>query len=503
MANIEDFDNFKAEWAEEALDHYDKTTWPEPDVFNDDQIARWRLEFEQPNQAIEEIYYWILDNLKLEDKFPHFDKVVDVFTASEQSAFFGGAEQRLGLRRDRVSQYLATIGKMIKELFQLVRELRILDERLEYYVESNKGDLASEITLKGYWIDLVEGGAKNPASVYGMARELQFVTLPDIFFGTPPMPSAKVDEYVQKLSFNRKVKEVLSRKLKSYLVWKEHTHKEMKTRRVFTLKYLRQHYDIIKMYMAWVKPYLKNIKRMQMDLNKMDSADIVSAFEGSLIEIEFIARRPIKNGVHACLDCHFYYRSRPELKFVQEGYQRGPIHTGKTQMTLRAYSWTTEQLMAFKKFKEQEDFDLLASVDASVQAAYTAMGEELEKYLAEAGENMLSEYAQIKKKEEEEQHTKHILQNPLLSIFRGLGDMGKSFTFKPASARHGEEKCGKCHKKVDGHDPFCTHCGTPLRKLSKKEAFEIENARKEARKYLQEHLYTIVKRFKAAHGMYY
>lgn len=501
MVHIEEFNGFKEEEAEEALNNYMKTNWPEPTIFNGDQPARWRLEYELYNQSVEEIYFWMLDNLKLEDEFAVFDKVIDVFTASEQSAFFGVAQQRLGLQQDRVSQYLATIGKMIKELFQLVRELRILDERLEYYTTSYKNDLASEITLKGYWIDLVEGGAKNPASVYGMARELQFVTLPDIFFGAPPMHPDKVDEYVKGLGFNRKVKEVLSRKLKSYLVWKDHTFKELKTRRIFTLKYLRQHYDIIKMYMVWVKPYLKNIKRMQMDLGKMDTADIVSAFEGSLIEIEFIARKPIKEtGVHACLDVHFFYRSRPELKFVQEGYQRGPIHVGKTIMTLRAYAWTDEELAAFKHFKEQEDFDLLSTVDASVQAAYTAMGEELENYLAEAGENMMTEFGKQKKQEEEEKERVHHLQSPFLSIFRGFTDIGRSF--KPM--KHDEHaKCPKCHKAVKGHSPWCNHCGTALRKPTKKELFEIDTAKKEAKKHLQEHMYTAVKRFKAAHGFYY
>ena len=117
----------------------------------------------------------------------------------------------------------------------------IIDERLELYNKSREGDLASEIALKGYWIDLVEGGAKNPASVYGMARELQFGTLPDLFFGAKIMKSNEVQKEVEALEFNKKVKEVLMRKLKTFIIWKEHTYKELNNRRNFNIKYLRQH----------------------------------------------------------------------------------------------------------------------------------------------------------------------------------------------------------------------------------------------------------------------
>ena len=142
-----------------------------------------RAVLQEFNQSIEEMYFWLLEEIRQSQGFKDITKITDIFSASEQSAFFGSAQQRLGLQQDKVSQFLATIGKMVKELFQLVRELRILDERLGYYVDSSdatsKSRESAEITLKGIWIDLIEQEAKNPASVYGMSRELQFTTLPD------------------------------------------------------------------------------------------------------------------------------------------------------------------------------------------------------------------------------------------------------------------------------------------------------------------------------------
>ena len=44
------------------------------------------------------------------------------------------------------------------------------------------------------------------------------------------------------------------------------------------------------MYMEWAKPYLRNIERLGGDGKKVLSPDIITAFEGSLIDIEFSVR---------------------------------------------------------------------------------------------------------------------------------------------------------------------------------------------------------------------
>src|SRR3989338_8187183 len=323
--------------------------WPKPGKA---QPFTRRVFYESFQKSIEACYFWSLNHWRYDQHMPIIEKITDTFAAAEHSSFFCVQQQRLGLQQDKISQYLATIGKMVKELFQIVREIRILRERLDLYEKSYHNDYAAEISLKGYWIDLVEGGAKNPASVYGMARELGFTTLPDLFFSAPPMPSSSVQSYIESLKFNRKVREVLARKLKTFIIWKEHTYRELKSRRLFTLKYMRQHYDIIKMYMTWVKPYLKNIRRLSMDENKMASPHLISSFEGAMIEIEFLALKPFAGGMcYSVMDVHFDYRTRPEMKFVQEGYQRGPIHVGRVMVTFRSYAWTKMQLEQYKKFR--------------------------------------------------------------------------------------------------------------------------------------------------------
>ncbi len=389
------------EVGEEQYNQFARTGFPE--TF---KSKRFRLLWEKFDIAIEEVYFWIHNHLTTDWAFPYIVKTKDLFTASENSSFFGASQQRLGAQQDKVSQFLAVIGKMVKELFQVVRELRIIDERTKYYYNSQgiykdpkgnytlkkKTDQSSEITLKGIWIDLVEQGAKNPASVYGMARELQFTTLPDLFFNAPHMETDKVDSYVDSLDFNKAVKNVLKRKLKTFLSWKETTFEELKNRRTFTLKYLWQHYDVIKMYMSWVRPYLSNIRRMHMDVEKTKTADLVAAFEGSMIELEFLAAQlPVNDNtgkqnkkVYAVILVHFMYRTRPIMGFQQE-YQRGPQHMGRVVFTVRPYVWTKEQIENFVKYREKQDFELMKSISGSVEAAMKALGGDIQKYLKEAG----------------------------------------------------------------------------------------------------------------------
>jgi hypothetical protein len=439
-------------------------------------VGKYRLIVEGFNISIEEPYFWLLDYLRYFHGFAKIDKITDLFAAAENSAFFGASQQRIGLQQDKVSQFLATIGKMVKELFQLVRELRVLDERIGYYSDSysqSKSSESAEITLKGIWIDMVEQGAKNPASVYGMSREVQFTTLPDLFFSTHPYKQEDVDEVVERdrAQFNRKVREVLKRKLRSFLAWKEHTYEEIKNRRVFTLKYLRQHYEIIKMYMAWVKPYLKNIQRLQMDQGKMQTPDLLAAFETSMIEVEVLAKKPkeIKlkdktETIHQVILLHFLFRTRPEMTYQQEGYQRGPLHVGRVITTYRAYVWTNKQIENYKKMREVEDFKLIGLVDASVKAAMEALGDELMRYLAEAGEEMTPK--------KEKKVPKQTVFTPYTSIFKGFKDLLQK-TPKAAAPK----------------------------KQTKTDAMMISSAKSDASASVKKSMWGIYHHFKKHHGM--
>lgn len=432
---------------ETKFTNYLPTGYPTPS-------KRYRLIVEASKLSIEETYYWLLNYMRESAAFPKIDKLTDIFSASEQSAFWGAAQARLGLQQDRASQYFKGMSEMIKQLFQLVREMRVLDEKLE--PRNNWGKVkAADVALKGEYSDLVEnrGGQIQPGSVYHLAQQVGYATLPDLFFNTQVYKLDDVDKKVDSMKFNKNVKHVLRRKLYAFVNWKLRTDKELKNRRIFTLRYLRQHWNVIKMYMNWVKPYLRNIARMQMNEEHIKSPDIISAFETSMMEIELLAYKPTQTSYHPCIVATFKYRTRPELSFQQEQYaHKGPIHVGRVEVTFRSYGWSDEQIEAYKNFKRDEDMLLLGLVDESVKAAMDALGEELERYLAESGEKEMEEMMKAKddagkKKRKEFEKSMGLgvgMLEPFISVFQGFGEMLSIIT--PSG---GKKKAKKSKGKPD------------------------------------------------------
>ncbi len=437
------------EWAEIAKDQLAMTDHPK-------SINRYHASIESWHQSIEPYYYWCLNFLG-DIGFPVIDKITDIFTAAEHSSFYGAAGQRLGLAQDKVSQYLATIGKMVKDLFQLVRELRWIDERLEMYREAFGEDKAgkkvkepkrgAELALKGLWVDLVDGvvgGQRTGSNIFVMAQQLQFTALPDLFFSVNPesKPEAKaVDEdeiskavEEQAKEFNLQVKNLLKRKLAQYIAWKHATYDEMKTRRKFTLDYLRQHYHVIEMYIAWIKPYIKHIERLTGQEDMLRNPRLVSAFESSMIEIELLARAKPEGSSknYACILMTFEYHTKPSMQYQGDsGYHRGPIHVGTTRITWRGYAWNEKQIDNYIKMRRREDVELLTSVDASLRTAMDALGTDLMNYLEEAEKGKKAEEGKPEK-------IPMALMEPFTAVGKAFADVVKSLVSEIPKVRKGK-----------------------------------------------------------------
>ena len=426
------------EWVEVAKDQLVMTDFPK-------SITRYYMGIESFHQSIEPYYFWCVNFLG-DIGFPVIDKISDIFTAAEHSSFYGAAGQRLGLAQDKVSQYLATIGKMIKDLFQLVRELRWIDERLEVYREAIGEDkegkplkdesgnkigpqMGAENALKGMWVDLVDGvvgGQRTGSNLFVMAQQLQFTALPDLFFRVHPQEVKEVDKLVdaQAGEFNIPLRNLLKRKLVQYIAWKNETYKEMIARRRFTLDYLRQHYHVIKMYIHWVKPYIKHIERLSGEEDLLKNPRLIAAFESSLIEIELLARhRPVGSKQnYACVLLTFEYHTKPSMQYQGDaGYHRGPIHVGSTRITWRSYAWDDAKIRNYIAMRTREDMEILASVDKSLKSAMETLGEDFFKYIEEA-ESAKEE----KPPEKEKVELKGILE-PFTSLGKGMMEVFGAF----------------------------------------------------------------------------
>jgi hypothetical protein len=210
-----------------AGNKYIETDYPRPH-------RRYRLVLESPNASLEEPYFWMLEHVRQDVGLPYVEKITDTYSSSEQSSFWGATQSRLGAQQDRVSQYLRGISEMIKQLFQLVRELRILDEKIEPRETWEKSDSA-DMALKAEYTDLVEnkGGQMQPGSIYHLSQSVGYSVLPDMFFNTRIHKLEDIDKKVEEKfkGYNDNVKNVLKRKLYSYINWKIKTDAELKSRR--------------------------------------------------------------------------------------------------------------------------------------------------------------------------------------------------------------------------------------------------------------------------------
>ena len=218
--------------------------------------------------------------------------------------------------------------------------------------------------------------------------------------------------------------------------------------------------------MHWVRPYLRNIQRLQLDLTKTETPDLLVAFESSMMEVELLAKKP--GTVNQCLLLHYLFRTRPEMNYQQE-YQKGPLHLGRVEIDFRVYAWTDQEVENYKRMREQEDFQLLGIIDASVEAAMESLGDELMRYLKEAGESFESKAA---KKEPPKQS----LLSPYTSVFKGFADMFTGF---------------KVSKEVK----------EAKQKPKREDAFAINKARSKAQSSAKNSMWTIYHHFKKHHEM--
>lgn len=306
---------------------------------------------------------------------------------------------------------------MSKSLFQIIRELRILEERLKYYEDIKKGGEGAEnaeIALKSIWVDLVEGGAKNPASVTGLAANVGFIILPDLFYKIHPKNDAEVRKFTEGLKsegVNAKVREVLSRKLTQYLNWRNSTDKELTQRQNFILKYLRQQYNSMKLYISWLRPYLRNLKKLQM--NQTERPEIVTAFETTVIELELLAKGGQGEKYHPCIRVCFEYVAIPQMAY-QKDYQKGAMHTGLSKIKIQSYAMTEEDVKKYIEKQDEEDVELLGSINSSMDA----LKDDLKKYLVMAGEKFPEDE---KSKEMPKVGMLRGLFMPFAGIFKGFG----------------------------------------------------------------------------------
>jgi hypothetical protein len=494
-------EGFDAEIAEIRREHFDYTGYPTP-------YQKYSLSYKAENFVMEEMYSWMVGHAMNDWSMPFIHKITDIFSASQSSAQFGDMGARLTAQQNQASQLLATVNNMSKDLFKKVRELRQIRERLGYYKKADETDLATrktsaargaENTLKDVWITVVEGGTEGPGSVYGMARKVGFTILPDLFFQAPPLTKDEVKKYAEALKeeYNPTVVLALERKLFQFIHWKDTTHQELDFKEKYSKRMIYQHWQNMKTYLNWIKPYLKNIKSLSSNADLNDAYGIISSFQGSMSEVEVLIQKPMlqldhpedskkKVTVSTVLIIHIIHQTSSTDK-PPEGYSNRVPMLGRSDVNVRTYGWTNEQIDKYKGLKTKEDIDLLQTIDHNLKDDGELLGDDLKQIIQEVEEEMglhkpadeqnpeTKTYTDLKKAHAEEiKRFRKEIGGPFTSLFKGVKEVTWDIAF-------GEAK--RTDRKAAAHSD------------------EVKKAQKSAAKYGNLVAWQVVKNYKKSHRL--
>jgi len=423
---------------------------------------------EHNGEQVEPPYFWVLSWLRddLKVKKENIIKVTDTYSASDTSAFMIKAGQSLAGVQARITETLRMIGVLSKELFKFAYEMKILEERLsliydaEKFAKDNpfKGDVNSpplnysEMTLKDRYINLVEGGAKNPGSIYGLGSQVGFILVPDLFFRMDAFDENDVTRVMKQLQVAQlptKVVEVVGRKLKAYQAWRTATKRQLEHRAAFLLTYLKQHYNAIKLQTQWLRPYLQSAKRLQWSMNLKERPELIAAMEQAMIEVEFLAMVGDPIGDHyPIFNMYMTFQTFPETQYVPQARGEVTRHTGRFEITMRGRSMTLDQIMAYKVWKDKEEFEMLKDIDLNLQHAVSDFSDSVQRYIqmddikSKSYADFVKMILEGKKTKKEEVKIKEKRSfslpaaDPFVALFGGFKELAGSIVTLPSFQYH-------------------------------------------------------------------
>jgi len=390
-------------------------------------IEKHVLVYDNFSQALEPIYFWILDYI--EEEYEYSEKLSDNFVTSAGSAQFSEMGARLTRMQEEAMKMMGTAGVIVKSILNIIYDLKEFKIRLSLYDDLKSNDKqkknAALLSLKQIWLDQVDLVKRGNTSLKGLSQQFDYVTIIDAFMVADSLDSLK------KLDLNDRVKRILEQRVAEFLKWIKESEQELRKRFEVEKIYLRNQVNSVKLYARWIKPYLKAAKGLEQRANSSNAA-LVNAFNTTLLELTLLGKGKYKVDEDVLLGylpeffkklnvrkyypiviVEFRYRSMPE-RVAQGGYG----FRGRAEMEFTSYSLNDDELDVLRKEMEKDDLgDLMGLVAGTTE-------ESLEKIQVD-----LDEYLEDKKPEKEEKKSEDI--NPftaLISIFKSEKKKEKDFS---------------------------------------------------------------------------
>ena len=355
-------------------------------------IEKHSLAYDNFSQALEPIYFWILDYINKE--YRNSEKLIDNFTTSPGSAQFSEMGGRLTRMQDEAMKMMATSGTIIKSILNIVYDLKEFKIRLSLYDDLKSNDKARKnaavLSLKQLWIDQVDAIKRGTTSIKGLAQSLDYVTLIDAF-----MVADSLDR-VKQLDLNDRVKRILEQRVAEFFKWLEESERELRKRFQIEKLYLKNQVNSVKLYARWIKPYLKASRALEQRASSTSA--LVSSFNTTLLELTLMGKRPYKmdddinNNVlpeyfknkfkkvfNTIVIVEFKYRSAPE-RVGQGGYG----FRGRVEMDFTSYALIDEEIKVLKRELEKDDLgDLIKLVEGTTDDSLAQIQVDLDEFIGD------------------------------------------------------------------------------------------------------------------------
>jgi hypothetical protein len=442
-------------------------------------VSSFKITYDTQQAQLEPIYYWLLDFVQ--DMGVEVTKVTDNFMSSPGSGHFAEMGQRATRMQEEGMKILGGLNQVIKSSLNLIYDLKEFKMRLAHYDDASSEDPKRKeggmLALKQIWLDNVDL-KRGKGSIHGMASELGFTTIREVFMMANSVDDLKRMNKEDKDQggggiINDQIMRILIPRISEFSKWREYSFKELKKRYNIERSYLKSQVETIKMYSAWMKPYLEAAEKLRQQGFEGNAA-LVNAFSTSMFELKLFCKvKPeglppgikgyrVKRDYQGCFVIGFTYRGHVSQRVTQKG-DYGFAMGGRVDMTFDSYALNAEELEVIEKERTKDDVGDAFKFDMDLAAeALDELKEDLDEFLGDK-----------EKEEEEKKEEKSEDINPFSALF-GLFN-----------------KKGKKEKKK----------GITEIKDIKKDNYVEKRIRAMAAETAASRLYTIYDIYKKAHGM--
>lgn len=378
-------------------------------------VSSYKIVFDSSQAQLEPIYYWVLDFVQ--DFRWKVEKITDNFMSSPGSGHFSDMGQRVTKLQEEGMKILGAVNQVVKSVLNLIYDLKEFEIRLSHYDDAKSKDKLKKeqgmLALKQIWLDNVDL-KRGRGSIHQMASELGYTTLREVFMMANSVEDLKkMNSDEEGGLINDQVMRILIPRLSEFLKWIDYSESELRKRMKIEKSYLKSQVETIKLYSAWMKPYLRAAEELRQKGFEGNAA-LVNAFSTSMFELTLFATGkeaspPGKYGSYnmkrkymPCMVITLRYRGHISQRVTQKG-DYGFGAGGRVEMVFDSYALNSEEIDFVKKKLKESDVAESLNLSGDLAAeSLDALKDDLDHFLNDDSEKKAQEdKAEEKKKAED------------------------------------------------------------------------------------------------------